>query len=43
MEFFVYENIHVLNFRVNIFSWEPHENILTRKFVNLEIIVHLDI
>ena len=39
----MYENIHVLNFRVNIFSWEPHKNILTRKFVNLEIIVHLDI
>ena len=28
----MYENIHVLNFRVNIFSWEPHENILTWKF-----------
>ena len=34
---------YVLNFCVNIFLWEPHENILTWKFVKLEIIVHLDI
>ena len=32
----MHENIHVLNVRVNIFSWE--QNILTRKFVKLEII-----
>ena len=31
-EIFVYENIHVLNIRVNKFSRVPHENILTRKF-----------
>ena len=28
-EIFVYENIHVLNIRVNKFSRVPHENILT--------------
>ena len=37
-EIFVYENIHVLNVRVNKFSWVPHENILTRKFFQLHII-----
>ena len=29
LEIFVYENIHVLNIRVNKFSRVPHENILT--------------
>ena len=36
-EIFVYENIHVLNIRVNIFSRMPHKNILTRKFVKLKL------
>ena len=40
-ENFVYENIHVLNIRVNKFSRVPHENILTRKFVQVEITVHI--
>ena len=35
---FVYENIHVLNIRVNKFSRVPHENILTRKFVKLKLL-----
>ena len=34
----MYENIYVLNVRVNKFSWVPHENILTRKFFQLYII-----
>ena len=37
-EIFVYENIHVLNIRVNKFSRVPHENILTRKFVKLKLL-----
>ena len=36
-EIFVYENIHVLNIRVNKFSSLPHENILTQKFVMLKL------
>ena len=28
-EIFMYENIHMLNIRVNKFLWLPHENILT--------------
>ena len=28
-EIFMYENIHVLNVRVNKFLWVPHNNILT--------------
>ena len=34
----MYENIHVLNIRVNNFSRVPHENILTRKFVKLKLL-----
>ena len=37
-EIFMYENIHVLNIRVNKFSRVPHENILTRKFVKLKLL-----
>ena len=37
-EILVYENIHVLNTRVNKFSRVPHENILTRKFVKLKLL-----
>ena len=37
-EIFVYENIHVLNIRVNKFSRVPHKNILTRKFVKLKLL-----
>ena len=37
-EIFVYENIHVLNIRVNKFSRVPHENISTRKFVKLKLL-----
>ena len=37
-EIFVYENIQVLNIRVNKFSRVPHENILTRKFVKLKLL-----
>ena len=37
-EIFVYENIYVLNIRVNKFSRVPHENILTRKFVKLKLL-----
>ena len=37
-EMFVYENIHVLNIRVNKLSRVPHENILTRKIVNLKLL-----
>ena len=37
----MYENIHALNFRVNKFSWVPHENILAQKFCWVEIIVHV--
>ena len=40
-EIFMYENIHVLNVRVNKFSWVPHENMLTRKFCQVEITVHV--
>ena len=40
-EIFVYENIHVLNIRVNKFSRVPHETILTGKFCEVEIIVHV--
>ena len=36
----MYENIHVLNVRVNKFSWVPQENISTRKFRQVEITVH---
>ena len=37
-EIFVYENIHVLNIRVNKFSRVPHENILIWKFVKLKLL-----
>ena len=37
-EIFVYENIHVLNIRVNKFSRVPHENVLTQKFVKLKLL-----
>ena len=37
----MYENIHVLNIRVNKFSRVPHENILARKFCEVEITVHV--
>ena len=37
-EIFMYENIHVLNIRVNKFSRVPHKNILTRKFVKLKLL-----
>ena len=37
----MYENIYVLNVHVNKFSWVPHENILTRKFCQVEITVHV--
>ena len=40
-EIFVYENIHVLNIRVNKFLRVLHENILTRKFCEAEITVHV--
>ena len=40
-EIFVYENIHVLNVCANKFLWVPHENILTRKFCQVEITVHV--
>ena len=39
-EIFVYENIHVLNICVK-FSRVPHENILTQKFCEVEITVHV--
>ena len=42
-EIFVYENIHVLNIHVNKFSRVPHENILTRKFCEVEITVHVSL
>ena len=34
----MYENIHVFNIRVNKFSRVPHENILTLKFVKLNLL-----
>ena len=34
----MYENIHVLNVRVNKFSWVPHEDILTWNVFQLNII-----
>ena len=37
-EILVYENIYVLNTRVNKFSRVPHENILTRKLVKLKLL-----
>ena len=37
-EIFVYENIHVLNIRVNKFSRVPHKNILPQKFVKLKLL-----
>ena len=37
-EIFAYENIDVLNIRVNKFSRVPQENILTRKFVKLKLL-----
>ena len=40
-EIFVYENIHVLNICVDKFSRVPHENILTQKFCEIEITVHV--
>ena len=40
-ENFKYENIHVLNVSVNKFLWVPHKNILTRKFCQVEITVHV--
>ena len=43
-EIFVYENIYVLNVRVNKFLWVPHEDILTWNVFQLhtiEITVHI--
>ena len=37
----MYKNIHELNVCVNKFSWVPHKNILTRKFCQVEITVHV--
>ena len=37
----MYENIRMLNVHVNKFSWVPQENILTRKFCQVEIAVHV--
>ena len=37
----MYENIHVLNVCVNKFSWVPLKNILTTKFCQVEISVHV--
>ena len=36
-ETFAYENIHVLNVHVNIFSWMPHESTLARKTFKFDI------
>ena len=38
---FMYESIHVLNIRVNKFSRVSNENILTGKFCEVEITVHV--
>ena len=40
-EIFVHENIHVSNVCVNKFLWVSHKNILTRKFCQVEITVHV--
>ena len=40
-EIFLYKNIHVLNVRANKFSRVAHKNILTRKFCQVEITVHV--
>ena len=40
-EIVMYENIHVLNIHVNKFLWVPHQNILTQKFCQIEITVHV--
>ena len=40
-EIFVYENIQVLNIRVNKISRVPHKNTLTWKFCKVEITVHV--
>ena len=35
------EKIYVLNIRVNEFLWVAHKNILTQKFSQVEITIHV--
>ena len=37
----MHENIHVLNVCVNKLLWVSHESILSRKFCQVEVTVHV--